>query len=122
MYGIGQHRADIPPEDYIQAQKFEVIGQGLCIFNITISKCAVAFLLLRIVARPWQKAFIWFCIVSNTILASWATIAIFIQCTPIEKVWDISVEGDCWLDFAKIGLVCSGTLNSAGYYRVGGRF
>lgn len=109
-YGLGRRRAEISPEDYVQAQKYETIGQAVCIFNIIFSKCAVAFFLLRIVFKRWHKALIWCCIVTTTLLTTWGTIAIFIQCTPVEKVWNFQgVDGVCWLDFAKIGLVVSGT-------------
>ena len=107
-YGLGQKRADIPPEDYIQAMKYEVIGQGICIFNLVTAKAAIAFFLLRIVFKIWHKVLIWICIITNTGLAVFGTIAVFIQCTPVEKVWNFMVPGECWLDFATIGLVVSG--------------
>jgi hypothetical protein len=110
-YGIGRHRAEIPAEDYINAMKYEVIGQAFCIFNIAISKAAVAFFLLRIVNKKWHKGVVWFILITNTIMATWTTIAVLIQCVPIERVWDISVPGNCWLDFAKVGITCSGTLS-----------
>lgn len=106
-YGLGRLRAEIPPEDYIQAMKFEIIGQGICIFNLVTAKAAVAFFLLRVVFKIWHKVLIWLCIISNAALATWGSIAVFIQCTPVEKVWDFSVPGECWLDFASIGLVVS---------------
>lgn len=110
-YGIGQKRADIDPADYVQAHMFEIVGQGVCIFNIAISRGAVAFLLLRVVNRPLHKIFIWACIGTNSALVVFCTIAVFIQCLPIQSVWDQSIKGNCWLNFAKIGLTTSGELN-----------
>jgi hypothetical protein len=55
---------------------------------------------------------IWLCIISNAALAIWGTIAVFIQCTPVTKVWNFAVPGECWLDFATTGLVVSGTFCS----------
>jgi hypothetical protein len=89
--------------------KYEVIAQGVCIFNIVTTKAAVAILLLRVVERTWHKVFIWFLLISNSIMATWCTIAIFIQCVPVEKVWNFMAEGSCWLDFAKVGITTSGT-------------
>ncbi|KAF4960745.1 hypothetical protein FSARC_10374 [Fusarium sarcochroum] len=107
-FGIGQKRDDISDHDYIEAMKYELIGQGVCIFNIATSKAAVAFFILRIVRETRHRIFIWFCIISNTLLATWTTIAVFIQCFPISKVWNpMGVEGDCWLDFTKVGIACS---------------
>ncbi|KAK7421449.1 hypothetical protein QQX98_002147 [Neonectria punicea] len=106
-FGIGQRRADIPPSDYIQAMKYEIIGQGICIFNIATSKAAVAFFILRIVRNTRHRIFIWICAVTNLLLVTWCTIAVFIQCIPIEKVWNNDVPGTCWLDFAKVGIATS---------------
>ncbi|KAM0543295.1 hypothetical protein ACHAPJ_012379 [Fusarium lateritium] len=107
-FGIGQKRDDIPDHDYIEAMEYELIGQGVCIFNIATSKAAVAFFILRIVREMRHRIFIWFRILSNTLLATWTTIAVFIQCFPIAKVWNpMGVEGDCWLDFTKVGIACS---------------
>lgn len=88
--------------------KFEIIGQGVCIFNIAVSKASVALLLLRIVTRRWHKFFVWFCLITNSALATFCTIAVFIQCLPIQAVWDFSVKGNCWLDFQKVGVTTSG--------------
>uniref|UniRef100_A0A8H7NEJ2 Rhodopsin domain-containing protein n=1 Tax=Bionectria ochroleuca TaxID=29856 RepID=A0A8H7NEJ2_BIOOC len=106
-YGVGQRRADIAPEDYIEAMKWEVIAQGVSIFNLVASKGAVAFLLLRIVTQAWHKVYIWFCFVTNSIIATWCTIAVFIHCTPVDKIWNPNVEGHCWLDLAKVALATS---------------
>jgi hypothetical protein len=92
--------------------KMEIIGQAVCIFNIATSKAAVGFFLLRILAKNWHKACIWFLMVTNSLLAIWTTIAVFIQCIPVESVWNATVKGNCWLDFAKVGLTCSGTVQA----------
>ncbi|KAI5459432.1 hypothetical protein BGZ63DRAFT_361102 [Mariannaea sp. PMI_226] len=107
LYGIGQKRADVSQDDYIQAMKYEIIAQGVCIFNIATSKAAVAFFILRIVTKTAHRVFIWACIISNTLLATWCTIAVFIQCIPVESVWNPNIKGNCWLDFAKVGLTTS---------------
>ncbi|KAF4988167.1 hypothetical protein FDECE_15164 [Fusarium decemcellulare] len=106
-YGIGQKRDDISSEDYIESMKYEIISQGICIFNIATSKAAVAFFILRIIRETKHRIFIWGCIITNTLLALWCTIAVFIQCIPIIKVWDQSVPRECWLDFVKVGIACS---------------
>lgn len=107
-FGIGQKSDDIPPADYVEAMKLEIIAQGVCIFNIVTSKASVGFLLLRIVTRPWHRVVIWFILVTNSIMATFLTIAVFIQCIPVQSVWDRSVEGNCWLDFTTTGITVSG--------------
>lgn len=99
----------MPPEDYILAMKYEVFGQAVCIFNLILSKATIGLFLLRIVFETWHKAVIWFVLGTNSILVIWCTVAIFIQCVPVQMVWGATTEGHCWLDFAKIGLATSGT-------------
>ena len=106
-YGIGQKRADVVPAEYTQAMMFQIIGQGVCIFNIVTSKAAVGLLLLRIVTRTWHKTFIWFILITNSIIATFCTIAVFIQCIPIAAVWNYEVQGNCWLDFTTVGITTS---------------
>lgn len=107
-HGIGQKRGDVPPDDYTEAMKLEIIGQGVCIFNIVTSKTAVAFLLLRFAARTWHRVFIWFCVVTNSIMATLLTVAVFVQCIPVESVWNFDIKGNCWLDFTTAGITVSG--------------
>ncbi|CAM1504640.1 Fc.00g022310.m01.CDS01 [Cosmosporella sp. VM-42] len=106
-YGMGRHRAELSHSDYVLAMKYEVIGQGVSIFNLSMSKAAVGFFILRIARQMRYKVLIWFCIISNAILVAWTTIAIFIQCIPSEKIWDSTVSGNCWLDFFKVGITAS---------------
>ena len=88
--------------------KLEIIAQALCIFNLVTSKAAVAFLLLRFAARTWHRIFVWFCVVTNAIMATFLTIAVFIQCIPVESVWRSDIQGNCWLDFTTAGITVSG--------------
>lgn len=74
VWGIGQRRPDIPPDHYIAVMKLEVIGQGVCIFNIDISKAAVSFLLLCIVTRALHKTFVLFCLTSYYLFSTTSTL------------------------------------------------
>jgi hypothetical protein len=108
IYGIGQLRKDTNASDYTQAMKYELISQGVCIFNIAISKAAVAFFLLRILRKTYHRVFVWACIITNSLLATWCTIAVFIQCIPVQSIWNPEIQGNCWLDFTTVGIVTSG--------------
>ena len=51
--------------------------------------------LLRI-SNGWVKKFVWFIIITvNIVLGLNATFQ-WIQCWPVQRLWDINVEGSCW--------------------------
>ncbi|KAF2179193.1 hypothetical protein K469DRAFT_674553 [Zopfia rhizophila CBS 207.26] len=105
QYGIGKKFADVPLADYSQAIKWEAIGQGACILGIAASKGSVALFLLRIVVKKWHVAILWFCITSTTILCIITTTLLFLQCKPMEFLWDRTISGGyCWLNFTIVGL------------------
>lgn len=89
--------------------KYEVIGQSVCILVVGTSKSAVALFLLRIVVERWHIAVLWFCIVSASGLSAFCAVMVIVQCIPVEKTWNPSVPGTCWLDFPSLGLTTAGT-------------
>lgn len=119
FYGIGQKQADLAAmEHFIEAMKYEIIAQGFCIFNLVTAKAAVGFLLLRFAGHKWHRWAVWFCIGTNGIMATWCTIAVFIQCLPIQKTWNRLLPGNCWLDFTTVGIVTSGKYSPKPYLGV----
>lgn len=88
LAGMGQHSVDLTPTQRIHATKIEVIGQAFGTFGLATSKSAVAALLLRIVLNRGHKFALWWCIVTNFIFTSLVVIAIYVQCTPVEAVWN----------------------------------
>ncbi|KAF2186545.1 hypothetical protein K469DRAFT_749640 [Zopfia rhizophila CBS 207.26] len=105
QYGVGKKFADVPLADYSQAIKWEAIGQGARILGIAASKGSVALFLLRIVVKKWHVAILWFCIASTTILCIITTTLLFLQCKPMEYLWDRKIAGGyCWLNFTIVEL------------------
>jgi len=89
---------------------WEVIGQGICILGIAISKASVALFLLRIVVLRWHKMLLWLCIIITSALCVITTILLFVQCKPAAFLWDTSIEGGyCWLKFTPVGITTGGT-------------
>ncbi|KAI0595397.1 hypothetical protein F4775DRAFT_605054 [Biscogniauxia sp. FL1348] len=104
-YGLGRRMAEIDNlESYVTAVKYEVIGQSFAILVVGISKTAVACFLLRIMIEQWHKVVLWLCIISVNGLSIFCTIAIFIQCVPLERVWNPTADGYCWLNFTAVGI------------------
>lgn len=103
-YGLGQLVADVgDPETYFTAVKWELFGQMAGLMAIGIGKVAVGMFLVRIVRNKIQIWFIWACITITTIITVFATLMCILQCIPVEKSWNPSAPGTCWIDFFKVG-------------------
>lgn len=59
------------------------------------SKTSFAITVLRI-SSGWAKVLVWFIIITVNGSLGVAIAITWGQCTPIEKIWRPSVEGDCW--------------------------
>lgn len=104
-YGLGRLFADVgDPAVYFTAVKWEVFSQVAGLAAIGIGKCSVAVFLLRIVRNKLQIFIIWFFVAATTFITIFSCIVVVIQCLPVEKTWNPTAEGYCWLDFAKVGL------------------
>jgi hypothetical protein len=92
---------------------WEAIGQGVCIMGIAASKGSVAIFLLHIVRSTWHVAFLWFCIVSTSVLCVITTTSLFLQCRPAAFQWDKTITGgNCWLNVIPVGLIMAGMCSS----------
>lgn len=76
--------------------KFLFLGEFFTLISIPTSKTSFAVTLLRIVAKDWQKWFIWFVIVTMNIVMWMCAILLFCQCQPIQKNWKKDTPGSCW--------------------------
>ncbi|KAE8379345.1 hypothetical protein BDV26DRAFT_169916 [Aspergillus bertholletiae] len=103
-YGLGRLFADVgDPVSYSKATMYEVFSQVAGIMVIGVGKGAVGTFLLRIVRNRIQIWFIWGCLAITTVITLFASITVVIQCFPVEKTWNPTVEGTCWLDFSNVG-------------------
>lgn len=70
---------------------------------IGVGKAAVGVFLLRIVRSRIQKVIILACLAITAIITLFASITVIVQCIPVEKSWNPTAPGHCWLDFSKVG-------------------
>ncbi|VUC31476.1 unnamed protein product [Clonostachys rosea] len=104
-YGLGRLYLDINnPPVYFEAVKYEVFSQFAGIMVIGVGKLAVGVFLLRIVRNIVQIVFIWAFLAGTVFITLFASIVVIVQCIPIEKTWNASTPGHCWIDFSKVGL------------------
>ncbi|KAJ6080800.1 hypothetical protein N7499_005674 [Penicillium canescens] len=103
-YGLGQKLADVgDPAIYFTAVKYELFSQVAGIMVIGLGKAAVGMFLLRIVRNHIQIWFIRVCLAITAFITVFASITVIVQCTPVERSWNPTVKGTCWLDFSKVG-------------------
>ncbi|KAJ5956626.1 hypothetical protein N7501_010905 [Penicillium viridicatum] len=104
LYGLGQLYADVgDPVIYFTAVKYELFSQVAGIMVIGVGKGAVGVFLLRIVRSRIQKVIILACLAITAIITLFASITVIVQCIPVEKSWNPTAPGHCWLDFSKVG-------------------
>ncbi len=96
MYGIGNHMADIPVNDFKAAVKILLAGEFFAIIAVAISKSSFAVTLLRLATRPWQRYALWYIIGSVNVVMWLCGLFQYIQCSPVNKLWDLEVSGTCW--------------------------
>ncbi|CAL5873401.1 uncharacterized protein PFLUO_LOCUS7680 [Penicillium psychrofluorescens] len=104
VYGLGRLYAQVgDPAIYFTAVKYEVFSQVAGLMVIGVGKCAVGVFLLRIVRNKIQIWFIWGFLAATVFITLFASITVVIQCLPVQKTWNPTVKGTCWLDFSKVG-------------------
>jgi hypothetical protein len=104
VYGLGRLYADVgDPVIYSTAIMYELFSQVAGIMVIGVGKAAVGVFLLRIVRNKIQIWFIWACLGITAFITLFASITVIVQCIPVEKSWNRTAPGHCWLDFSKVG-------------------
>ncbi len=88
---------------YFEAVKYELFSQVAGIMVIGVGKLAVGTFLLRIIRNKVQIAFIHVCLVITVIITLFASITVVVQCSPVEKSWNPTVPGHCWINFSNVG-------------------
>ncbi|RYO81191.1 hypothetical protein DL764_009795 [Monosporascus ibericus] len=107
-YGLGRLVAEVgDPVTYSEALKWEVFAQMPGIMMSGVGKCGVGAFLLRIIRNKFQIRLIWLLMGSTVVITLFASITVIIQCLPVEKGWNPTVEGECWIDFPVVGKVAS---------------
>ncbi|KAM5458338.1 hypothetical protein MaudCBS49596_000251 [Microsporum audouinii] len=97
--GYGKHDQDVSTEHRIRALKWFFVAQVFYKLVISLSKCSILFLYLRIFAI--EKSFRWACkalIVFNILVGIAFCFATVWQCHPMEAFWDPSISSKACID------------------------
>lgn len=96
-HGLGLPRSHLTPEDILSALLFGWVNQLLALVAIGLSKIAIVVFLLRIEGfhTPTRTFFLWFIAGSNLVVNCIAAILALVQCSPIQKLWNEGIPGEC---------------------------
>ncbi|KAI8940708.1 hypothetical protein NX059_001974 [Plenodomus lindquistii] len=93
--GFGKRIVDIPVQNLPTIIIGTSVGASISCFASTFSKISFGVTLLRLTTGS-LRWFVWFCIVSLFLVMLPSALNTWIQCRPLAKTWDDSIEGTCW--------------------------
>ncbi|KAK3316833.1 hypothetical protein B0H66DRAFT_478826 [Apodospora peruviana] len=101
LLGFASRNHEIKPGDLDTIRLISLIAGFFLILASGWSKTSFAITLLRLVVQPavhksdWVKRFLWFVIVTTNLAVGVSGFFQWVQCTPFDKLWRHSLEGDC---------------------------
>ncbi|KAH7390530.1 hypothetical protein BKA66DRAFT_459120 [Pyrenochaeta sp. MPI-SDFR-AT-0127] len=93
--GFGKRTVDIPVENLATIAIGTSIGASVSCFASTFSKISFGVTLLRLTTDR-LRWFVWFCIITLFLVMIPSALNTWIQCSPLEKAWNSTIEGTCW--------------------------
>ncbi|KAK5662132.1 hypothetical protein OQA88_8037 [Cercophora sp. LCS_1] len=93
--GFGSHRTNIPSQNLPTIGLLSNLSWSLAILGAVWSKTSFGMTLLRITEGA-TKACVWFIIVTMNLAMTISVLVTWIQCNPVQRGWDITVNGICW--------------------------
>ncbi|KAK3331546.1 hypothetical protein B0H66DRAFT_546762 [Apodospora peruviana] len=96
-FKLGRHSWDLHV-DPTNVSKFIILLSSRASFTLTAlgwTKTAFAITLLRL-TEGLTRSFVWFIIISLNVTTIISGLVPWIQCAPLEKTWNPTVDGTCW--------------------------
>jgi hypothetical protein len=94
--GLGKHLISIPLENFKPLNLRGLISVALDGAAQSWAKTSFAFTLLRISDGRLMTGILWFIIVSMNVFTGLGCLFFWINCTPVQKVWNPELDGSCW--------------------------
>ena len=93
-----RHVYYLTDEQIIEALKINFILRVPVYLSYASVKASIGAFILRIVRkrRRWQELVIWTTVILTALVNIVACIMLFLQCTPVEVVWNPWAPGTCW--------------------------
>ncbi|KAF3805819.1 hypothetical protein GCG54_00005185 [Colletotrichum gloeosporioides] len=94
--GFGRHFYDVNPQtNLLTIAMYTSIGASISCFASTGSKVGFGVTLLRLTSG-WSRGFVWFAVVTLTLVMLPSATLTWLKCTPIQKNFNRQMEGTCW--------------------------
>ena len=96
--GMGRHLICLTLQDISDVAKWSLFAQIFIVCTLGLTKVSVCIFVMRIVDKA-QRRFthcLWALIGFITISHLVQIILFLVQCRPIEAVWNIFIQGDCF--------------------------
>ncbi|KAF6803662.1 hypothetical protein CSOJ01_10738 [Colletotrichum sojae] len=93
--GFGRHAYDIEPANLLTIALYTSVGASVSCFASTGSKVGFGVTLLRL-TTGWHRAFVWFAVVTLTVVMLPSATLTWLKCTPALKAFNRQMEGTCW--------------------------
>ncbi|KZL75547.1 hypothetical protein CT0861_05903 [Colletotrichum tofieldiae] len=94
--GFGRHYYNIDPQaNLLTIAMYTSVGASVSCFASTGSKVGFGVTLLRLTSG-WYRAFVWFAVVTLTVVMLPSATMTWLKCTPVQKNFNRQMEGSCW--------------------------
>lgn len=96
-YGLGNHQNVLSPSNIIKTNLWSWIAQIVAILTLVVARFAVISFLLALSDRTHRRSrlILYFVGALQATINVIEVVLILQQCSPIQKLWDISVPGTC---------------------------
>ncbi|KAF2148957.1 hypothetical protein K461DRAFT_315901 [Myriangium duriaei CBS 260.36] len=97
MHGVGRHITEIPLDQVWDALYQTWVGLSLGLVGLTFNKLSVVALLLQVTPniQPKRRTALWIIGIANVVVNAVQIILIWLQCSPVEHVWNRLSPGSC---------------------------
>lgn len=109
--GFGRPFVNIDPTKFYDVGLGGMIVGTFVLIAPALSKTSFILTVSKI-SGPKLKLVLWGIAISMNVMQALALIFQFIQCTPLEKVWNPLAEGSCWGRQANLGMSMSSSAYS----------
>ncbi|KZL81335.1 hypothetical protein CI238_00368 [Colletotrichum incanum] len=94
--GFGRHSYNINPQtNLLTIAIYTSVGASVSCFASTGSKVGFGVTLLRLTSG-WYRTFVWFAVVTLTVVMLPSATMTWLKCTPVQKNFNKQMEGTCW--------------------------
>lgn len=95
LRGFGKPFAQVDPTNLVAAMKMGLAATTLSTSATGISKTSFIVTMLRLTYGR-MKQFIWVILVVINLVMGVTGLFVWIQCIPMAKLWDPTIDGACW--------------------------